>query len=85
MPLIPKKPKYLTNQEATALANSSSNQSRAWTLRRLADWKVDQISRTAESRIAIIRPLITVALAIFVLLFAGAMIGFLTHLIYVVA
>lgn len=73
--------RLLTRQESIALANSTSNQSRAWAMRRLADWKHDQVSRRHESRIAIARPLVILALAAVVLLVGSAIIGFLTHLI----
>lgn len=77
--------RLLTRQEADAIANSSCRRSRAWAMRRLADWKIDELTRSVESRIALLRPLITLVLAGFVLLVCSAMFGFLTHLIQATA
>jgi type II secretory pathway component PulF len=79
------KARLLTTQESDALANSSSSQSRAWAMRHLADWKHDQVCRRTESRIAMARPLATLALAAVVLLVGSAMIGFLAHFIHISA
>lgn len=77
--------RLLTRAESNALANSSSNQSRAWAMRNLADWKRDQVSRRTESKIALVRPLMTLALAAVVLLVGSAMLGFLAHFIHILA
>ena len=75
--------RLLTRQESGALANSSSNQSRAWAMRRLADWKHDQIDRFVESKITLMRPVVTLVLAAVVLLMGSAVIGFLVQLIQI--
>ena len=77
--------RLLTASESHALANSSSNQSRAWAMRQLANWKRDQVSRRAESKIALVRPMMTLVFATIVLLAGSAIVGFLTNLIYLLA
>ncbi|MGI9470047.1 MAG: type II secretion system F family protein [Rubripirellula sp.] len=73
--------KLLTHAESKALNDASSTESRAWTMRRLADAKRRTVARRADDLASLAQPAVTLVLAFVVLLVASAMIGFLTHLI----
>jgi type II secretory pathway component PulF len=77
--------RLLTPQESEALAQSSSSKSRVWTMRRLADWKLEQLGRRSEMLAACVEPAITVVFAAIVLLIGSAMFGFLAQMIHSLA
>jgi type II secretory pathway component PulF len=77
--------RLLTPQESRALAQSSSDQSRVWTMRRLADWKQEQLGRRSAAVAAFIEPGVTLILAAVVLLVCGAVFSYLAQLIHSLA
>jgi type II secretory pathway component PulF len=74
--------RLLTPQESHVLAQSSSDRSRIWTMRRLADWKQEQLARRSEALAAFIEPGLTLIFAAVVLLICGAMFSFLAQIIH---
>ena len=73
--------KLLTAAESKALADASSVESRAWTLKRFADNKRRNVARRASDVASLAQPAVTIALASIVFIVASAMIGFLSYLI----
>lgn len=75
----------LTPEEVHAVAQSSSDRSRVWTMRRLADWKQQQLRQRSESWAACVEPVITLVFAAVVLWVCVAMFGFLSQIIEICA
>lgn len=73
--------KLLTPQESNAISQASSIESRAWTMRELAKWKLHQVSYRSSNRMRFLQPLVTLIFAAVVLLVGGAMIGFLAEMV----
>ena len=73
--------RLLSPEESSALASASSDRSRVWTMRRLADWKLDRVARRGEAIVSLIRPAVILVFASIVLLAGSSMIGFLSQLI----
>ena len=71
----------LTPQECTAITGSISPETRAWTLRELAKWKLQGLAARRDDRLRILQPLVTLFFAVFVLTVGVAMIGFLSQLV----
>ncbi len=71
----------LTPEESKAISRSSSNQTRAWAMRRMADWKLHRVSNRNGDRLRFLQPIATLLFAAVVLLVGGAMIGFLAQLV----
>lgn len=75
----------LTAAESKALADASSDQSRVWMMRRLADWKEDRVARRHETFATLIRPAAILMLAAIVLFIGVAWIRALADLTYILA
>lgn len=73
--------RLITPGESKAVAQSSSPEVRAWTLREFANLKLRHVSRRNENRLRFLQPALTILLAAVVLLAAGAMFGYLAELI----
>lgn len=73
--------RLLTPQECTAIADSMSAETRAWTLQELAKWKLQGLAARRDDRIRLLQPLITLLIAMFVLTVGVAMIGFLSQMV----
>ena len=71
----------LTSTETTVLANASSNQSRAWMMRRLADCKDERVSQRGEVIALLVRPLVVLCFAGIVLFVCIAWFGVLSRLV----
>lgn len=71
----------LTSVETTVLENASSNQSRAWMMRRLADCKEEKILRRGVVVASFARPLVVLCFATIVLFVCVAWFGALSHLV----
>ena len=71
----------LTPEESRAIGLCSSNESRAWSMQQLANWKLNQISSRRATLLRFVHPLITILLAGLVLLVGAAMIGFLAQMV----
>lgn len=74
--------RLLTPEESRAIGQCSSNESQAWSMRQLANWKLDQISSRRTTRLRFVQPVITILFAGLVLLIGGAMIGFLAQMVH---
>jgi type II secretory pathway component PulF len=72
----------MTAEESQAIALCSSNESRAWAMRQLANWKLHEVAAHRSTLLRFIQPLITILFAGLVLLVGGAMIGFLAQMIH---
>lgn len=75
----------LTPQESHALAQSSSSRSRVWTMRRLADWKQQQLGLRREELATFVHPAVTLLFALIVLLICSAMFSLLAQIIQMFA
>jgi type II secretory pathway component PulF len=72
----------LTESESRALADSSSERSRVWTMRRLANWKRGRALNQRDRASSFALPGLTLAMAAIVLLISTAMFSFLAYLIW---
>lgn len=75
----------LTVNESRALSGASSNESRIWTLRKLAEWKRTETLTQKDRSAALVQPVVTIVLASFVLVLCSAIFGFLSYLIWALA
>ncbi|MFK8113265.1 MAG: type II secretion system F family protein [Rubripirellula sp.] len=71
--------RLLTADESNALAKASSNESRVWMMRRIADWKEDRVFRRREMLATLIRPAVILVLGSVVLMVGLAWIGVLSQ------
>lgn len=74
--------KLLSSAEARALAVSTSNHSRSWAMRRLAQWKRQRVFQNIETAVMFARPVLTLIIAAVVLALCCSMFEFLTQLIF---
>ncbi|MGV3485763.1 MAG: type II secretion system F family protein [Planctomycetaceae bacterium] len=74
--------KLLSSSEAHALAVATSNRSRSWTMRRLVQWKRQQVFQGTETAVMFARPFLTLIFAALVLTLCYSMFEFLTELIF---
>jgi type II secretory pathway component PulF len=70
----------LTAEESAAIAVASTEPSRVWTMRQLADAMLQRAAQRGETLVSLLQPMIVLPLASLVLLTCCAMIGFLVHL-----
>lgn len=75
----------LSPKESDALANSSSDRSRVWAMRRLAQWNQQIVDRSGETVVTFVQPVVTLFFAAIVLWIGGSMIGFLSQMIHSLA
>jgi len=73
--------KLLTQRESDAFGDLSTNESRTWAMRRLADQKQEQVALKSRRRVAAVEPALILTISAIVLWAAIAMFGSLSKLI----